>query len=173
MENINKPTQPSGKLGVLIVGLNGAVSTTFLAGTLAIRKGLAEPIGSLSQMATIRLGKREENRFPLIKDFVPLTDLNDLVFGGWDIRNENCYDSAMEAGVLNERDLNKVKDELEQISPMTAVFEQRFVTRLTASWTKKAPTKFDYIEMLRQDIRNFKEQHGLERVVVIWCASTE
>jgi myo-inositol-1-phosphate synthase len=173
MENMNKPTQPSGKLGVLIVGLNGAVSTTFLAGTLAIRKGLAEPIGSLSQMATIRLGKRVENRFPLIKDFVPLTDLNDLVFGGWDIRNENCYDSAMEAGVLNERDLSKVKDELEQFSPMTAVFEQRFVTRLKPSWTKKAPTKYDYIEMLRKDIRNFKEQHELERVVVIWCASTE
>src|SRR5438876_9482667 len=173
MDNIQKPSQTDGKLGVLIVGLNGEVSTTFLAGTFAIRKGLAEPIGSLSQMAAIRLGKREENRFPLIKDFVPLADLNDLVFGGWDIRNENCYDSAIQAGVLQERDLNKVRDEMEKITPMTAVFEQRFVTRLKPSWTKKAPTKFDYIEMLREDIRNFKEKHGLERVVVLWCASTE
>src|SRR3989304_9182128 len=97
--------QPAGKLGVLIVGLNGAVSTTFLAGTLAINKNLAKPIGSLTQMATIRIGKRNENNFPLIKNFVPLAELNDMVFGGWDIRDESCFDSAMEAKVLNEKDL--------------------------------------------------------------------
>jgi len=102
---------PSGKLGVLIVGLNGAVSTTFLAGTLAINKKIAKPFGSLTQMATIRIGKRNENKFPLIKDFVPLADTNNLVFGGWDVRDENCFDSAMEAEVLKEKDLLPVKEQ--------------------------------------------------------------
>ncbi len=164
---------PSGKLGVLIVGLNGAVSTTFLAGTLAIRKGMAEPIGSLTQMATIRIGKRHENNFPLIKTFVPLAHLDDLVFGGWDIRNESCYQSAIEAKVLEDRDLARVRGELEQIRPMPGVFEQRFVTRLRGTWVKTARTKFDLMEMLRDDIRTFKAAHSVERLVIIWCGSTE
>ena len=164
---------PSGKLGVLIVGLNGAVSSTFLAGTLAIRKGVAEPIGSLTQMATIRIGKRTENNFPLIKEFVPLAHLDDLVFGGWDIRNESCYQSAVEAKVLEDRDLARVRGELEQIRPMPGVFEQRFVTRLRGAWVKTAQTKFDLMEMLREDIRTFKAAHGVERLVIIWCGSTE
>jgi myo-inositol-1-phosphate synthase len=163
----------AGKLGVLIVGLNGAVSTTFLAGTLAVRKGLAEPFGSLTQMATIRIGKRKENNFPLIKEFVPLSCLDDLVFGGWDIRDENSYESAASAGVLKERDLHNVKKELEELRPMRGVFEQRFVTRLKATYTKNAPTKYDHMEMLREDIRNFKRRNNVERLVMIWCASTE
>lgn len=163
----------TGKLGVLIVGLNGAVSTTFLAGTLAVRKGLAEPFGSLTQMATIRIGKRKENTFPLIKDFVPLSSLDDLIFGGWDIRDENCHESAATAGVLKEQDLHNVKKELEELKPMRGVFEQRFVTRLKATFIKNAPTKYDYMEMLREDIRNFKRRNNVDRLVMIWCASTE
>jgi len=116
--------QPGGKLGVLIVGLNGAVSTTFLAGTMAVIKNLAKPIGSLTQMGTIRIGKRIDSRFPMIKDFVPLAELNDLVFGGWDIRNENAYEGALYAGVLENKDLKMVKDDLESIRPMKAVFEK-------------------------------------------------
>jgi len=119
----------TGKLGVLIVGLNGAVATTFIAGTLSIRRHLAKPIGSLTQLGTIRLGKRHENRFPLIKDFVPLADLKDIIFGGWDIRDEDCYQSAAYAKVLEERDLAPVREELERIRPMRAVFDQNYVKR--------------------------------------------
>ena len=173
MNPSNHIARASGKLGVLIVGLNGAVSTTFVAGTMAVRGKLAHPIGSLTQMATIRLGQRNENRFPFIKDFVPLADLNDLVFGGWDIRNESCYESAREARVLDERDLQPVKDELEQLRPMPAVFEQRYVTRLNGAWVKQGRTKYDLAEQLREDIAMFKETHGLDRLVMIWCGSTE
>jgi len=169
-EDIQKPT---GKLGVLIVGLNGAVSTTFLAGTLAINKNLAKPIGSLTQMATIRIGKRSENNFPLIKDFVPLADLNDMVFGGWDIRDESCFDSAMEAKVLHEKDLLAVRKELDVIRPFPAVFEQKFVVRLHGDFVKKENTKFDLAEKVREDIRNFKEKNKCDRLVTIWCGSTE
>jgi myo-inositol-1-phosphate synthase len=165
--------EPKGKLGVLIVGLNGAVSTTFLAGTLAVRKGLAIPVGSLTQLSTIRLGNRSENNFPLIKEFISLADLNDLVFGGWDIRDENCYDSAAYAKVLKESDLLSVKDELQAIRPMPGVFEQRFVVRLKAAFIKKGVNKFDLMEQLRLDIRNFKQDNNLERLVMIWCGSTE
>ena len=165
--------KPSGKLGVLIVGLNGAVSTTFLAGTLAINKKIAKPIGSLSQMATIRIGKRIDNKFPLIKDFAPLAKTKDLVFGGWDVRNENCFDSAMEAKVLDEKDLLPVKDQLKKIKPMAAVFEQKFVVNLKPSFTKKAKSKFELMEMLRADIRKFKKENKVDRLVMIWCASTE
>lgn len=168
-----KPEKAKGKLGVLIVGIGGAVSTTFLAGTLAIRKGMADPIGSITQMGTIRLGKRNENRFPLIKDFVPLADLNDLVFGGWDIRNENCYEAAQTAKVLEEKDLLKVKNELESLRPMKAVFEKRYASRLVGDWVKQAPTKYHLMEMLREDIRKFKEENKCDRLVMIWCASTE
>lgn len=164
---------PKGKLGVLIVGLNGAVSTTFLAGVLAVRKGLAKPFGSLTQMGSIRLGKRTENRSPLIKDFLPLADLNDLVFGGWDIRDEHCYDSAMECQVLSKDHLDLVKKELSAIRPMKAVFDQYYVKRLSGTHVKKAKNKFELMKKLRADIRAFKKQNKLDRLVMIWCGSTE
>ena len=158
---------------MLIVGLNGAVATTFIAGTLSIRRRLAKPIGSLTQLGTIRLGKRHENRFPLIKDFVPLADLKDIVFGGWDIRDENCYQSAAYAKVLEERDLAPVREELESIRPMRAVFDQNYVKRLSGTWVKEGTTKFDLAKQLRQDIVSFKKAHNLSRMVVLWCGSTE
>ena len=166
--------EPKGKLGVLIIGLNGAVSTTFLAGTLAVRKGLAVPVGSLTQLSTIRIGNRAENNFPLIKEFIPIADLNDLVFGGWDIRDENCYDSAAYAKVLKESDLLSVKDELQAIRPMPGVFEQRFVVRLKGTFIKKGVNKFDLMEQVRDWISgSFQQDNNLERLVIIWCGSTE
>ncbi len=164
--------EPVGKLGVLLPGL-GAVATTFIAGTLLVRKGLALPIGSLTQMGTIRLGKRTERRFPKIKEFVPLADLNDLVFGGWDIFEDNAYESALKAGVLRKEHLDLVKDELEQIKPMKAVFDRRYVKKLDGPNVKKAKDKFELAQMLREDIRNFKEKNNCDRLVMIWCGSTE
>ena len=169
----NKIQPPSGKLGVLIPGLSGAVATTFVAGSLSVRQKLAQPIGSLTQMATIRLGQRRENRFPLIKDFVPLAELDDLVFGGWDIRDEDCYQAARVAKVLDERDLAPVRDELQQIRPMKAVFEQRYVTRLNGTWVKQGTSKYDLAMQLREDIVSFKKRQELSRLVVLWCGSTE
>ncbi|MCU7495043.1 MAG: inositol-3-phosphate synthase [Ignavibacteria bacterium] len=157
----------------MIVGINGAVATTFLAGVMSIRKGFAKPFGSLTQMGTIRLGHRKEEKFPMIKDFVPLAGLDDLVFGGWDIRDENCYESALNAKVLEERDLIKIRGDLEAIRSMPGVFERKFVKRLNGTWIKKGTSKFDLMEQLRDDIRTFKEAHGVERMVVIWCGSTE
>ena len=165
--------KPDGKLGVLIVGLNGAISTTFLAGIYAIKKGLAKPIGSLTQMGTIRIGKRSDNNFPLIKEFVPLASLDDLVFDGWDIRDETCYEAARYAKVLNDADLNNVADELRSLKPMKGVFDQNYVKRLTGSYVKEGKTKYDLMMKIRDDIRSFKEKHSLDRVVVIWSASTE
>ncbi|HOI31094.1 MAG TPA: inositol-3-phosphate synthase [Melioribacteraceae bacterium] len=165
--------KPNGNLGVLIVGLNGAVSTTFLAGIHAVRKGLALPIGSLTQMGTIRIGQRTENNFPLIKDFVPLTLIDELVFGGWDIRDENCFESAQYAKVLSEKDLSNVSDELKKIKPMRGVFNPDFVKRLEGSYIKTGTNKYDLMIQLREDIRFFKEYNSLERVVVIWSGSTE
>lgn len=165
--------KPNGKLGVLIVGINGAVSTTFLAGVFAIRKRSAKPIGSLSQMGTIRSGKRSDNNFPLIKDFVPLTSIDDLVFGGWDIRNENCLEAAQYAKVLNEKDLKIVSDELQNIVPMRGVFDQNYVKRLSGEYIKSGKNKFELMMQLREDIQLFKEINSLERVVVIWAGSTE
>ncbi len=164
--------EPVGKLGVLLPGL-GAVATTFIAGTLLVRKGLALPIGSLTQMGTIRLGKRTEKRFPKIKEFVPLADLNDLVFGGWDIFEDNGYESALKAGVLKKEHLDLVRDELEQIKPMKAVFDKKYVKKLDGPNVKKAKNKFELAEMLREDIRNFKEKNNCDRLVMIWCGSTE
>jgi myo-inositol-1-phosphate synthase len=169
----NRISEAEGKLGVLIVGLNGAVSTTFLAGVLSIRKGLSTPIGSITQMGTIRIGKRSENNFPLIKDFVPLAKLDDIVFGGWDIRNENCYESALNAGVLKTEHLNLVKDELQELKPMKGVFDQFYVKRLKGEWIKEGTSKYEKMIMLREDIREFKKKNNLERLVLIWCASTE
>ena len=165
--------KPNGKLGVLIIGLNGAVSTTFIAGTLAARKGVASPVGSLTQMGRIRIGKRNENNFPLIKEFLPLADLDDIVFGGWDARYSNAYEAALEAKVLEDKDLDLVKDELSKIEPMKAVFEQRYVTRLKADWVKEGKSKYDLFLQLKEDIRNFKVANNLDRMVMIWCASTE
>lgn len=168
--NIKKP---EGKLGVLIVGLNGAVATTFTAGLLHIVNKLGRPIGSLTQMGTIRIGKRIENTFPLIKEFVPLTELTDLVIGGWDINDTDCYEAAKEANVLNEKDIELVAKELEKIQPMKAVFNKDYVKNLDGDFVKKGKNKFELMEKLREDIRNFRKTNYLNRVVVIWAASTE
>ena len=172
MKDAIKIAPGDGKLGVLLVGL-GAVSTTFIAGVLAVRKGIAKPIGSLTQMGTIRLGKRTEGRSPLIKDFLPLASLDHVVFGGWDIFEENCYEAAKTAGVLESALLDEVKSELEGVKPWTAVFDQRYVKRLDGPNVKKGPNKRDLAEQVRADIRRFKTAHGLDRLVMIWCGSTE
>jgi myo-inositol-1-phosphate synthase len=164
--------EPQGKLGVLLVGL-GAVSTTFIAGVEAIKKGIAEPIGSLTQMGTIRLGKRTDNRVPLIKDFVPLAALNDLVFGAWDIFEEDAYEAALHAGVL-ERDLiNQLKPELQAVRPMKGVFDQHYVKRLNGTHVKQAANKMELAEQLMADINEFKRVNECDRLVLVWCASTE
>ena len=162
----------SGKLGILLVGL-GAVSTTTIAGVLAVRKGLANPIGSLTQMGTVRLGKRTEGRSPHIKDIVPLAELDNVVFGGWDIFEENSYQAARTAGVLDTSLLDQIKPELEAIKPMTAVFDQRYVKRLNGPNVKKGKNKKDLAEQVRADIRKFKADNGCDRVVMVWCGSTE
>jgi myo-inositol-1-phosphate synthase len=161
-----------GKLGVLLVGL-GAVSTTTIAGVIAIRKGLAKPIGSLTQMGTMRLGKRTEGRSPRICDVVPLAGLDDIVFGGWDIFEDDCYAAARTAGVLEPALLEKVRPELEQIRPWPAVFDQRYVKRLDGPNVKKGKNKRDLAEQVMEDIRRFKEEQNLDRLVMVWCGSTE
>ncbi len=161
-----------GKLGVLLVGL-GAVSTTTIAGVLAIRKGIAKPIGSLTQMGTIRLGKRTDNRTPTIREFVPLADLNDIVFGGWDIFNDNCYEAARHAGVLEEKLLDQIKEELAAITPMPAVFDRHYVKRLDGPNVKKGKNKKDLADQLIADIRAFKKANHCDRMVVVWAGSTE
>jgi myo-inositol-1-phosphate synthase len=161
-----------GRLGVLLVGL-GAVSTTTIAGVFAIRKGLAPPIGSLTQMGTIRLGKRTEGRSPQIKDFVDLAGLDDIVFGGWDIFEDDCYAAARTAGVLESSLLDQVRGEMEAIKPMPAVFDQRYVKRLNGPNVKKGRTKKDLAEQVVDDIRRFKQAHGCSRLVMVWCGSTE
>ncbi len=164
--------QPQGKLGVLLPGL-GAVATTFIAGVQLVRKGHSRPFGSLTQMGTIRLGKRTEKRVPKIKDFVPLAELDDLVFGGWDVFPDNCYESALKAGVLELSDLEKVKDELAAIQPWPAVFSRDYVRRLDGPNVKKASTKYELAKMLMADIDRFRTEQNLERLVMVWCASTE
>src|SRR5512132_3189544 len=171
-ESSHAPAPATGKLGILTPGL-GAVATTFMAGVESIRLGRAKPIGSLTQMATIRLGKRTEHRSPLIREFVPLADLNDLVFGAWDPIPDDGYTAALKAGVLEERDLLAVKDFLSAIKPMPAVFDQKYVTRIQGTNVKQGKTKRDLAEQLRQDIRDFKAKNKIDRVVIVWCASTE
>jgi myo-inositol-1-phosphate synthase len=161
-----------GKLGILLVGL-GAVSTTFIAGVLAIRKGLAAPIGSLTQMGTIRLGKRTDARSPRIADLFPLAKLDDVVFGGWDIFSENTYEAAKTAGVLEAPLLEQIRPELEAIKPWPAVFDQRYVKRLDGPNVKKGKNKKDLAEQVIADIRKFKADHNLDRMVMVWCGSTE
>ncbi len=162
----------SGKLGVLVVGI-GAVSTTLIAGLELIKKGLGRPIGSLTQKGTIRLGKRTDNNTPLIKDFVPLARLEDLVFGGWDIFPENAYEAAVDAGVIEVPRLAAVRTELEALRPWPAVFDQRYVRRLSGTHVKTGKTKHDLARQLMDDIEAFRVRTGATRMIMLWCASTE
>ncbi len=164
--------EPKGKLGVMTVGM-GAVATTMIAGVEAVRKGIALPIGSLTQMGTIRLGKRTDKRVPKIKDFVPLADLNDVVFGGWDLFTDNAYEAALKAGVLERQLAERVKDALEPIRPMPAAFEQKWVKNLHPNNLKTGKTKMDLAEQLMKDIQSFRKNSGADRLVMIWCGSTE
>jgi len=161
-----------GKLGVLLVGL-GAVSTTFIAGVEAIKKGLAEPIGSLTQMGTVRLGRRTDNRVPAIKDFVPLAKLEDLVFGAWDIFPDSAFEAATHAGVLEKELLTKLRRPLQKIKPMKAVFDQNYVKRLTGTNVKKGKNKLQLAKQLIDEIADFKKKNKCDRLVMIWAASTE
>ena len=161
-----------GKLGVLLVGL-GAVSTTFVAGVEAVKKGLGEPIGSLTQMGTIRIGKRTEANSTLIRDFVPLANLKDLVFGAWDIFPDNAYEAANHAGVLEKELLSKLKPELQKLKPMKAVFDQNYVKRLNGTYVKEGKTKMEQALQLMEDMAKFKKENKCDRLVIIWCASTE
>jgi myo-inositol-1-phosphate synthase len=172
VKNPPKIEPATGKLGILLVGM-GAVSTTTIAGVLAIRRGLAAPIGSLTQMGTVRLGKRTDGRSPLIKDFVPLASLDDVVFGGWDIFEDNSYEAAKTAGVLEAVLLDKIRPELEAIRPMSAVFDRRYVKRLDGPNVKKGKTKRVLADELREDMRRFKEENKCDRLVMVWCGSTE
>ena len=164
--------RPKGKLGVLTPGM-GAVSTTFMAGVIAANKGLGKPIGSISQMGKIRLGKRTEDRNPNINDFVPLASMEDLVFGGWDIFYDTAYESAVNAGVLDKDLLNTIKEELSAIKPMPAVFDHQFVKNIDGENIKHGKTKMDAAKALIADIETFKIENNCERLVMIWCASTE
>ncbi|MFB3815871.1 MAG: inositol-3-phosphate synthase [Terriglobales bacterium] len=161
-----------GKLGVMIPGM-GAVATTFVAGVEAVRKQLAKPIGSLTQMGTVRLGKRTEGRSPKIKEFVPLAGLNDLVFTGWDIFEDDMYAAACKAGVLERSLLDQVRPFLETVKPRKAVFDRNYVKKLDGPNVKKGSSKMDLAEQVRADIRDFKKTSGAERLVMIWCGSTE
>ncbi|HSU90359.1 MAG TPA: inositol-3-phosphate synthase [Sporolactobacillaceae bacterium] len=161
-----------GKLGVLLPGM-GAVATTFIAGVEAVKGGLGAPIGSLTQLATVRLGKRTDGRSPLIKDFVPLASLSDLEFGGWDIYEDNAYEAARKAAVLDPSLLERVREPLEKLVPMEAVFDNEYVRRIHGPNVKEARTKMDKAQMLMEDIRNFQSRTGVERTVMIWCGSTE
>lgn len=173
MENVTfSIKEPKGKLGVLLPGM-GAVSSTFIAGVIAINKGIGKPIGSATQMAHIRLGRRDENRNPKIKEFVPLYDLQNMVFGGWDLFEDNMYEAAMHAGVLEKDLLDQIKPELSAIKPMPAVFDKNYVKKLEGSYIKKAATKWELYEMVRADIRNFKKENNLESLVMVWAGSTE
>jgi len=165
-------TPAEGKLGILMPGL-GAVATTFIAGVEAIKKELAQPFGSVTQMGTIRLGKRTENRQPKIKDFVPLAQLNDIVFGGWDIYEDNVYEAAAKAKVLEPGLLNAIKPELEKIRPMKAVFDKNYVANLSGNNIKSAATKYDLALAVMEDIENFQQRNDVNRLVMIWCGSTE
>ncbi len=171
MENVNvKPA--TGKLGVLCVGL-GAVTSTFMTGVLMARKGLAKPVGSMTQYDKMRVGRGENKKYLHYGEIVPLADLNDIVFGAWDVYPANAYESAMNAEVLKEKDIRPVKEELEQIVPMKAAFDKKFASRLEGDNVKQCKDRWDMMEQVREDIRNFKAANGCERVVVLWAASTE
>ncbi|HEX6589445.1 MAG TPA: inositol-3-phosphate synthase [Longimicrobiales bacterium] len=172
MQERKQPAPAEGRLGVLLVGL-GAVATTFIAGVEAVRRGDARPIGSTTQMAHIRLGQRTEGRQPLIKDFVPLTELDDLVFGAWDPIPDDAYQSAKVAGVLQAEHIEPYKGFLQSIKPMPAVFDPEYVKRLSGTNVKKGKNKYELGEQLREDIRRFRKENGCARLVMVWCASTE
>src|SRR5438477_4932220 len=163
---------PNGRLGVMLPGM-GAVATTFVAGVEAIRKGLAKPIGSLTQMGTIRLGKRTDHRSPKIKDFLPLARLEDLVFTGWDILEDDMYSAASKAGVLERELLQQIKPFMSSIKPRTAVFDRNYVKKLDGKNVKKGKNKMELAEQVREDIRDFKKTSRASRLVMIWCGSTE
>ena len=178
-ENSVKPAE--GKLGILVVG-NGAVATTFMTGVLMTRKGLAKPIGSMTQYDKIRIGRGDDKQYLHYKDIVPIASLDDIVFGCWDVYPQNAYQAAMYAEVLKEKDIEPVRDELEKIVPMKAAFDKNFAKRLDGDNVKalqadggglKMPTRWEMVEMLREDIRSFKQQNGCARIVVLWAASTE
>ena len=162
----------SGKLGILMPGM-GAVATTFIAGVMSIRRGLSKPIGSLTQLGHIRLGKRTDNTSPMISDYVSLAKLDDIVFGGWDIFTDNAYQAAVRAGVLESKHLDPLKEELEAIKPMPAVFEQAYVKKITGPNVKKGTSKMNLADQLMEDIKAFKATHGCDRLVAVWCGSTE
>ncbi len=172
IEKGTKIAPAEGKLGILLVGL-GAVSTTFIAGVEAAKKNVAKPYGSLTQMGHIRLGKRTEKRTPLIKDFVPLAKLEDLVFGAWDIFPDSAYEAARKAQVLKPADLEAIRPELEKIKPWKAVFDQNYVKRLEGPNVKKGKNKKDLADQVIADIAKFKSDNKLARMVMIWCGSTE
>jgi len=165
-------TPANGKLGILLVGL-GAVSTTFVAGVEAVRKGTAKPFGSLTQMGTIRLGKRTENRSPLIKDFAPLASLEDVVFGAWDIFSDSAYEAALHAGVLEKALVEDLREQLDSLKPMPAVFSHNYVKRLNGTNIKEGKNKMELAEQLMADMAKFKEEKGCDRLVIVWAASTE
>ena len=165
--------QPAdGKLGILLPGL-GAVATTMIAGVIAVNKGISQPIGALTQMGSIRLGKRTENRYPLIKDFVPLADLGNIAFGGWDVYSDNVFEAASKAKVLEPGLLQAIKPELESIVPMKAVFDQSYVRNLNGTNIKEAATKYELAIAVMNDIENFRDANNCNRVVIVWCGSTE
>jgi myo-inositol-1-phosphate synthase len=168
----NLPAKADGTLGILIPGL-GAVATTFIAGVEAVKKGLAQPFGSLTQMSNIRLGKRTENRFPKIKEFVPLAALEQIKFGGWDLYADNVYEAAKKARVLEPGLLQEIKQELEGIKPMKAVFDRSFVANLDGTNVKEAKSKFELAKAVMDDIENFKDANDCDRIVMVWCGSTE
>jgi len=172
MEKPGKIAPAKGKLGILLPGM-GAVATTFMAGVELVRKGKAQPVGSLTQLGTIRLGKRTENNSPKIKEFVPLADLDDLIFGGWDIFKDNAYEAASNAGVLSKEDLLKVKPFLSKIKPMKAAFDNEYVKRLDGTYVKKAKNKYELALQIKEDIANFKKTSRATRLVTCWCGSTE
>lgn len=167
-----KANEPKGKLGVMVVG-NGAVATTFMTGVLMARKGLAKPVGSMCMYDKIRVGKGENKQYLHYKDIVPLADLNDIEFATWDVYPANAYEAAINAEVLKEKDINPVKDELEAIKPMKAAFDKNYAKRLEGTNVMEGKTRWEMMEQIREDIRNFKKEKGLDRVVVLWAASTE
>jgi myo-inositol-1-phosphate synthase len=172
MEKPNSIAPPKGKLGVLLPGM-GAVATTFMAGVELVRKKKAVPVGSLTQLATIRLGKRTDGRSPKIKDFIPLARLEDMVFGGWDIFPDSSYEAATKAGVLDPHHLALVKTFLSKIKPMRAAFDHEYVKMLNGTHVKKGRTKYDIALQIKRDIANFKKKHRCSRMVMLWCGSTE
>ena len=169
MSNVKKA---EGKLGVMVVGL-GAVTTTFMTGVLMTRKGLAKPVGSMTQYDKIRVGEGADKKYLKYNEIVPIADLNDIVFGAWDVYPANAYESAMHAEVLKEKDINPVKDELEAIKPLKAAFDHNYAKRLDGDNIMVGKTRWEMVEQLREDIRNFKKENGVDRVVVLWAASTE